>query len=46
VKAAATDSMRVLTGVEGRYDPAREAYLPPPPYRNWGKVVQKNRLRL
>ena len=32
-KAAATDSMAVLTGVEGRYAPDRGAYVPPPPYR-------------
>jgi hypothetical protein len=45
VKAAATDSMAVLTGVAGRYDPHRGAYLPPEPYRTWGEVVRHTRLR-
>ncbi len=46
VKAAATNSMAVMTGVEGRYDPARRAYLPPEPYRTWGEVVEAKGLRL
>jgi hypothetical protein len=46
VKAAATDSMAVLTGIKGRYDPKHEAYLPPAPYRTWKEVVTKNKLRL
>lgn len=46
VKAAATDSMAVVTGVQGRYDSQRAAYLPPPPYRHWGEVVAKNAPRL
>jgi hypothetical protein len=46
VKAAATDSMAVLTGFEGRYDPHRAAYLPPAPYRTWDEVVGQNGLRL
>lgn len=40
VKAAATSSMHALTGVEGRYDPARGKYEPPPPHRTWGDVVR------
>lgn len=39
VKAAATDVMRVLTGVAGAYDPQRHAYQPPAPYRTWGQLV-------
>lgn len=39
VKAAATSSMFVLTGVEGSYDAACGAYLPPQRYSNWGAVV-------
>ena len=35
---AAIDSTRVLLGVEGRYDPGREAYQPPAPYRTWENV--------
>jgi len=46
VKAAATDSMAVLTGVEGHYDPHRGAYLPPAPYHTWDEVVRQNGLRL
>jgi len=46
VKAAATDSMFALTGIEGHYDPSKAAYLPPSPYRTWGEVVTQNRLRL
>ncbi len=39
VKAAATSSMSVLSGVEGRYDPACGKYQPPQPGRSWGEVV-------
>jgi hypothetical protein len=46
VKAAATNSMAVLTGIEGHYDPHRGAYLPPEPYRTWEEVVRQNGLRL
>ena len=46
VKSAATDSMAVMTGIEGHYDPRYGAYLPPAPYRNWDEVVRQNRLRL
>jgi hypothetical protein len=46
VKAAATNSMAVITGVEGCYDLRRKAYLPPPPFRTWGDVVKQNGLRL
>jgi hypothetical protein len=39
VKAAATNSMAVLTGVEGLYDSKQGKYRPPAPYRNWAAVV-------
>lgn len=39
VKAAATSSMTVLTGVEGQYDPACGKYQPPQPYSSWAAVV-------
>ena len=39
VKAAATNSMTVLTGIEGHYDPARGQYQPPQPYSSWAMVV-------
>ncbi len=41
VKAAATDSMRQVTGVEGSYSPQRHAYLPPEGHANWGELVRK-----
>lgn len=46
VKAAATNAIAVLTGVEGRYDRARTAYLPPAPYATWGDLVRQRGLRL
>lgn len=46
VKAAATDVMFRLTGVEGRYDEAARIYRPPPPYRVWEEVVDSRKLRL
>ena len=46
VKAAATDSMAVLTGVQGHYDATIGAYLPPPPFRTWEEVVHENKPRL
>lgn len=46
VKAAATDVMFALTGVQGSYHAARGAYLPPNPYRTWGEVVDAKKLKL
>lgn len=46
VKAAATDSMRAMTGVEGRYDPYAHCYLPPAPYETWADVLQVTGARL
>lgn len=40
VKAAATSSMSVLTGVEGEYDSTSGKYQPAQPYRNWEAVVE------
>lgn len=39
VKAAATNSMQVMTGVEGRYEPRVQQYSPPAPFRTWEKLV-------
>lgn len=39
VKAAATSSMSVLTGLVGEYDAASGRYQPPQPYSSWGVVV-------
>ena len=46
VKAAATDVMARLTGVEGHYEATVGKYLPPPPFRLWEQVVRERRLRL
>jgi hypothetical protein len=46
IKAAATNSMEVLTGVEGTYDPATFQYLPPSEYKNWEDVIKVNKLNL
>jgi hypothetical protein len=46
VKAAATDSMFRLTGVQGHYNPSSFEYLPPAGYHTWRQVVQGNHLRL
>lgn len=46
VKAAATDSMWKITGIEGQYDNATNKYQPPEPYYNWEEVVKKNKLKL
>ena len=40
VKAAATDSMFVLTGIEGQYDLGQGNYKPPQSYSNWQAVVE------
>jgi hypothetical protein len=46
VKAAATDSMYALTGVEGRYDPRACQYNPPAGFRTWREVVAHGGCRL
>ena len=46
VKAAATSSMKSMTGVEGSYDPKRHEYLPPQGYRYWEDVVRRNKLTI
>lgn len=46
VKAAATNSMAVITGMAGRYDTAHAAYLPPAPFHTWEAVVRHHKLRL
>jgi hypothetical protein len=46
VKAAASNSMAVITGIEGRYEPDFGMYTPPAPYRVWKDVVEINNLRL
>jgi len=46
VKAAATNTMEVMTGIEGRYCSNRRKYLAPEPYGNWYAVVNRNDLEI
>ena len=46
VKAAATDSMHKMTGIEGRYNSEVNTYQPPGIYANWESVVIKNKISL
>ena len=46
VKAAATDSMYVLSNVEGYYDYNRWMYRPPDEYVCWKEVVRENDITL
>lgn len=46
VKAAATDSMAVMTGLAGTYHVKTNSYDPPSGYRNWAAVVSENKLRI
>jgi hypothetical protein len=46
VKAAATSSMAVMTGIEGTYDSLINHYSPPTGYADWGEVVSRNKIQL
>jgi hypothetical protein len=46
VKAAATSSMAVMTGIAGKYDQSIYHYAPPAGYSDWGEVVSKNQIQL
>ncbi len=46
VKAAASNSMAVMTGIEGRYNRISYQYEPPVNYPNWAAVVRQNELRI
>lgn len=46
VKAAATSSMNILTGIAGTYDPVAFKYLPPQGYQSWEEVIAVNDLKL
>ncbi|MFO8085023.1 MAG: hypothetical protein R6U27_11970 [Desulfobacterales bacterium] len=46
VKAAATNSMAVVTGIEGYYDVSTNTYKPPKRYDYWNSVVIKNGIQL
>jgi len=46
VKAAATDSMFKLTGVEGEYSINTNTYEPPANFKNWAEVVLDKKLSI
>lgn len=46
VKAAATNVMKQMTNVEGKYNPITFSYEPPLPFRNWNKVIEVNAIQL
>jgi hypothetical protein len=46
VKAAATNMMTVMTGIEGEYNPQIHSYCQPAKYETWKNVVLKNKLQL
>ncbi len=46
VKAAATNSMTVMTGITGEYDPKINHYRPPTGYTDWGEVISRNKIQL
>lgn len=45
VKAASTDSMDVITGVQGTYNPNNGSYEPPKEYNNWQHLVKYKQLQ-
>jgi hypothetical protein len=46
VKAAATNSMEVITGIKGEYDNYFNKFLPPANYKNWFDIVITNDVKL
>ncbi len=46
VKAAATNSMAVMTEIEGHYDGQTNTYNPPKPFGDWGDAVQQRGVQL
>jgi hypothetical protein len=46
VKAAATNMMQVMTGIEGTYNSYLERYCQPGIYENWQEVIRKNKIQL
>jgi hypothetical protein len=46
VKAAATNTMMVMTGIEGNYDRQRFQYCPPATYSTWEDVIFRHKLQL
>jgi len=46
VKAAATDAMFIITGIQGKYDHQRYQYRPQTPYATWEDVVYDKNIQL
>ncbi len=46
VKAAATSSMAVITGIEGQYDASTNTYDPPEQNADWEMVVRENGVQI
>ena len=46
VKAAATDSMFLMTGIEGYYNEQTHTYDPPKEYENWRDVILKKSIQI
>jgi len=46
VKAAATDTMCVMTDIKGHYSKSQKRYIPPPNFTNWNEVVNQNNIAL
>ncbi|AFY93737.1 hypothetical protein [Chamaesiphon minutus] len=46
VKAAATNVMQVMTGIEGTYNSQLDRYCQPREYETWKEVVSKNKIQL
>lgn len=46
VKAAATDTMFVMTGIKGRYSKGEKRYVPPSNFTNWNEVINQNNISL
>lgn len=46
VKAAATDAMRVITGIQAEYDRYNFKYQPPKPFHTWAEVETEREILL
>lgn len=46
VKAAATNSMTIMTGIEGHYNVQTNKFDPPVQYKNWQEVVLENNIQI
>lgn len=46
VKAAATNSMEIITSIKGSYNSSSNCYEAPPRYKSWGELVKKELIYL